>query len=85
MKPILSVVWQKARPDYSHFDYAASKWVEKGPPIPVNKYIGSGGHMTAELQKAQVFGFSAKAKDNLKTYRKDSRCYEVRSILLQEI
>jgi hypothetical protein len=85
MSPILSVVWCKAQARYSHFDYEAKIWIEKDPPLVVNKYIGSGGTMTDDLQKAQVFGFSPRAKKNLLTYRKDARLYEVRPILIQEV
>lgn len=85
IKPILSVVFQKAEKDLSHFDYQIGRWIEKGPPIPVNKYIGAGGHQTSDLQKAQVFGFSKHAKDRLKCYYSDSRLYEIRAILLQEV
>jgi hypothetical protein len=83
-KPILSVVFQKAKLDLSYYDYDVSKWIEKGPPVPVNQYIGSGGHMTDDLQKAQVFGFSRAAKKRLEAYR-DSRLFEVRPIFLKEV
>lgn len=81
VKPILSVVFQKARRDLSHYDHDNGRWIEKGPPVPVNEYIGSGGHMNADLQKAQIFGFSRKAK--LETYRRDPMCYDVRPVLIQ--
>jgi hypothetical protein len=82
--PILSVVFQKAQLDLSHFDYEKNEWIEKGPPLPVNQYIGSGGHMTDDLQKAQVFGFSKKAKERLKAY-KDPRLFEIKPVIIKEI
>lgn len=82
--PILSVVYQKAELDHSHFDPAKHKWIEKGPPIPVNEYIGSGGHMTDNLQKAQVFGFSRKAKERLRAYQ-DPRLFDVRPVIIKEV
>lgn len=85
MKPILSVVFQKAKLNLSHFDYNKKKWIEKGPPLPVNQYIGSGGHMTEDLQKAQVFGFSAKARDRLRGYHEETRLYEVRPVIIKEV
>jgi hypothetical protein len=81
-KAILSVVFQKARLDLSHFDYVKSKWIEKGPPLPVNEYIGSGGHMTTDLQKAQVFGFSKQARVRLAAF-KDARLFDIRPIILK--
>ena len=81
---ILSVVFQKAQADYGPYNYKKNIWPEKGPPIPVNLYIGSGGHMTDDLQKAQIFGFSKKAKERLKAY-KDPRLFEVRAIRIVEV
>lgn len=83
-KPILSVVFQKARANYGPYDYDRNVWPEIGKPIPVNEYIGSGGHMTDDLQKAQVFGFSKKAKERLGAY-KDARLFEVRPIIIKEV
>lgn len=84
MKSILSVVFQKAALDLSHFDYDKQQWIEKGPPVPLNQYIGSGGHMTDNLQKAQVFGFSKQARKRLEAY-KDPRLFEVRPVIIKEV
>jgi hypothetical protein len=82
-KAILSVVFRKAGRDLDHFDYDKKKWIEKGPPIPVNEYIGSGGHSTSDLQKAQIFGFSTSARKKLHDYYKDPRLFDVRPVIIQ--
>ena len=80
-KPILSVV---------RYTENAMTWDSETMSIPNaepdpdrNKYIASGGniHSTPDLQKAQIFGFSKRAQQNLNKYRNNPN-YEVIPIKL---
>lgn len=58
--------------------------VEWKEPLDPPWYIASGGGTTPELQKAQVFGWSAGAVRNQKMYRDNPDTYCVTPIRLVE-
>lgn len=88
-EPILSVVRYLERPNIRNLrwnpdageyeDLGLDEAAQRGRSL---MYIGSGGHLTEEVQKAQVFGWPRSAQKKLDGYRCRPEVFEVIPIRL---